>query len=278
MNSASFFKQTGVYFNKTCRIALKEKAWKYILFSVIISFVVAPIIGDNIYDNYENTRFSLFCIVSVCIWIGLFNSIQSICKEHAIIRSEYRSGMKISSYVTANALWQFIICLVQSAIIIAVFSIFIDLNRGGVMLIPIVENFISVFLLIAGSDVLGLMISAIASNAAAAMTAMPFVLIIQLIFSGVLFNLEGFTETISNITFSKWGMSAFGSVIDLNSNEKYPLLYSQFVPGGLLRVDEDPCFNNTPDALAGAWLWCIGITMVSFIICIVCLKIRNSKS
>lgn len=80
------------------------------------------------FTTYESTKSGFFTIASAGIWIGIFNSIQNICKEHDIIRAEYRSGMKISSYITANVLWQFILCLIQSVIMMTVYLIFIDFN------------------------------------------------------------------------------------------------------------------------------------------------------
>ena len=49
------------------------------------------------------------------------------------------------------------------------------------------------------------------------MTTAPFLLIIQLLFSGILFELKGFTEKISYITVSRWSVSAFGTIANLNS-------------------------------------------------------------
>ena len=132
MENSSFFQQTHVYFRKIRRIAYKEKFWKFIIFALIVSFLVAAVVGKDMFTTYESTKSGFFSIASASIWIGVFNSIQNICKEHEIIRAEYRSGMRISSYVTATVLWQFIICLIQSVMILGVCYIFIDFNSDGV--------------------------------------------------------------------------------------------------------------------------------------------------
>ena len=92
-------KQTSVYFKKIARIAIREKAWKFVVFAVIIAALVASVVGESMFTTYESTKSGFFTIVSACIWIGIFNSVQSICKEHEIIRSEYRQGMRLSSYI-----------------------------------------------------------------------------------------------------------------------------------------------------------------------------------
>ena len=117
MRYASFTVQTGVYFRKLRRIASKERYWKFIIFAFVISFTVGAVVGGDMFTNYESTKSGFFSFTSAAIWIGIFNSIQSICREHEIIRSEYRSGMRLGAYVTAHALWQLLICAVRSGII-----------------------------------------------------------------------------------------------------------------------------------------------------------------
>ncbi len=120
MGNASFFKQTHVYFKKIARIAIREKAWVFLAFAVIISIIVALVTAGDMFEDLDSTKSGFFTLASACIWIGVFNSIQNICKEHNIIRSEYRQGTKLSSYVCAHILWQAVLCFVQSVIIFAV--------------------------------------------------------------------------------------------------------------------------------------------------------------
>ena len=63
-------------------------------------------------------------------------------------------------------------------------------------------------ILIFCSDMLGLMVSCIVKTPQTAMTVMPFVLILQLILSGMIFELKGFTEKLSFLMVSKWGLNA----------------------------------------------------------------------
>ena len=90
MNSVSFGKQTIVYFKKIARIAVREKVWIFLAFALIISLIVSLVVSGDMFEDYESTKSGFFTLASACIWIGIFNSIQSICKEHDIIRSDYR--------------------------------------------------------------------------------------------------------------------------------------------------------------------------------------------
>lgn len=269
----SFFTQTGVYFQKIRRIAMKENVAKFIVFAAFISILVAKVVADNMFTTYEGTKSGFFSIVSASIWIGIFNSIQSICKEHDIINADWRRGMKVSAYVTANVLLQMVLCLLQSILIIAICMIFIDFNKKGIMMPALAEYFITIFLVTFGADVMGLMLSSIAGDPTTAMTIMPFVLILQLLMSGVLFELSGWSEKLSYVTFSKWGMSALGSIADLNS-DKFPLKLSEAFPN-VVRLETEACYKHSAGNLLHAWRGCGIICAASYIISIISLKLRN---
>ena len=94
--------------------------------------------------------------------------------------------------------------------------------------------------------------------------------------SGVLFDLSGFSKKIAYITFSKWGMSAFGSIADLN-NVKYPLKISAVYPM-VERLEAEPMYECTVENLCTAFGWCIGLTVCCVVISIISLKIKNRDS
>lgn len=276
MSGTSYFTQTNVYFKKIARISFREKAWKFIVFAAIIALIVAAVVGEDMFTTYESTKSGFFTIASACIWIGIFNSIQSICKEHEIIRSEYRQGTRLTSYIMANVRWQFALCLAQTVVIFAICFLFIDFNSKGIVASAYVEYFVTMFLLTFGSAVLGIMISSISGNPTTAMTIMPFVLILQLIMSGVLFDLSGWSENIAYVTYSKWGMSAMGSIADLNSSD-FPLKISEAFPD-VVRLETESCYDHEASNLFVAWGWCLGITVFCVIVSILSLKIKNRDS
>ena len=275
MNESSMMMQTHVYFKKLFRINMREKSWKYLIFALIISMLVALIVGPDMFGNFDTTNSGFFTLASACIWIGIFNSIQSICKEHEIIRAEYRQGLRISSYVFAHVLWQSLLCLAQTIIIFVVCCIWMQFDKSAHLLISAyVENFITIYLLTFGAAVLGLMISSISGTPTTAMTIMPFVLIIQLVMSGVLFILSGASEVFSYFTLSRWGMAAFGCEADLFH-----------MPTGVQQVE--PLFNNPMNSdfykpevirLFAAWFAIIGITLFNAFVCGLALKIKNRDS
>lgn len=273
MARTSRTKQITVYIKKNFRLFMNQKDWKFIIIAAVISFLVCGIVGDNMFKTFEDTQSGFFAIISAAIWIGIFNSIQRICKEHNTITSEYRSGLHISSYVLSHVLFDFFVCLIQAVVLMVICNIYIDFPSDGAMFGAMPEYFITMFLVIWGADIMGIMISSVASNPNVAMTAMPFVLILQLVMSGVLFKLDGWSDTIANVTYSKWGMSALCSTSDLNDQVAFPAKINAVYPS-FVRESVD-LYDCDSDTILTAWGIIALISVVCIIISIISLKFRN---
>lgn len=214
----SKMKQTNVYFAKFFRLFLSTAGWKVFIFAAIISGLIAAVVGGDMFEVGYKTETGCFALVSACIWIGIFNSIQEICKERDIIKREYRSGLYISSYIRARARYELFICAVQALIMVIICGITMDVPSEGLVFGNLnIDLFFIFFILLLSADYLGIVISCIVKTTTTAMTVMPFVLIIQLVLSGVLFPLEGATEKVASLTISKWGMKAMGAATDIES-------------------------------------------------------------
>ena len=209
--------QIKIYVGKCFRSFINEKGWKNLISTLIISVILAWVIGDNTFSVNESTKTGVFAMICGCIWTGLFNSIQLICRERAIIKREHRTGLHISSYVIARLIFDFALCATEAIILTVVFDIFRDFPSHGVMFgWTGFEFFISFTLIIFCADALGVLVSCIVKTENAAMTVMPFVLIVQLVMSGMMFSLPEKAAPIKELTISKWGLTAICSSADLN--------------------------------------------------------------
>lgn len=223
MNGASRIKQIKIYTGKCFRVFLNEKGWKTFISSAIITLLISSVTSKSMFSEYAPTRNGAFALVCACIWIGIFNSIQSICKERDIIKREHRSGLHISSYVASHMLFEMTLCAVESIIVTMITYM---RNAGhmpdsGVLLGTFAELAVTFFLMIYSSDALGMMVSSIVKTPNTAMTVMPFILIIQLVMSGMIFELSGITETISKLTIAKWGLDAICITANVNAMDNY---------------------------------------------------------
>lgn len=231
MNGASRLNQIKIYTGKCFRVFLNERGWKIFISAALITLLISSVTSKDMFSTYSATRNGAFALVCACIWVGIFNSIQSICKERDIIKREHRSGLHISSYVISHMIFEMVLCAVESVIVtfITCISNHGNLPTSGVLCVTFLELMITFFLIIYSSDALGLMISSIVKTPNTAMTVMPFILIIQLVMSGMIFELSGFTELISKITIAKWGLNAICITANVNEMENYiPTLVSEY--------------------------------------------------
>ena len=211
--------QVWIYFGKMLRMFVYQSDWKVIPMSALIAGLVGFVIRRRMFLNMEGTLMGSFALVCVCIWNGCFNSIQVVCRERDVIKREHRSGMHISSYVTAHMLYQALICLAQTGV-----TLFITLKTGvrypeQGLLTPwlIVDIGISMFLITYASDMLSLWISSLARSSTTAMTIMPFVLIFQLVFSGGMLSLPDWSKPITWFTISNPGLKVVAAQADVNN-------------------------------------------------------------
>ncbi len=211
--------QVRIYLGKLFRIFIHEKDWKVLPMAAVIAFMVAYVVGRNMFLNMEGTKIGSLAFVCCCIWNGFFNSIQVVCRERPIIKREHRAGLHISAYLAAHMIYQAFLCLLQVVITLAVYwAAGITFPGEGLVtgrFLP--DILITLFLITYASDMMALMVSCIVHTTTSAMTVMPFLLIVQLVFAGVAFPLHGFPEKLSNATISKWGIYAVCTEANYNS-------------------------------------------------------------
>lgn len=176
---------------------------------------------DGQLDEFSHTQTGLFMLVCVAIFVGICNSIQEVCKERNILKREYMTNLNLGSYVLSKLIIQALLCALQMILVLGIFAIFVSgkqLSSSGVIFGSIwVEYFITMFLLCFASDVLALFISSIVKNSSTANIFIPIVLIVQIVFSGVLFDLGKTFDKIAYLMFSKWGIAGLAITSHLNN-------------------------------------------------------------
>ena len=221
-----------------------------LLFPVIAALITVWIAGEEMFVTFEATKSGCFILVCAAIWGGLFNSIQSLVKERDNIKRDYVSGaLRIECYMGSRAIIQFALCVFQSFILalsVVIIPLVYDSNPGledGLLGLPsFLEFYLSLFMIMFASDALGLLISSFVKKEELASKLAPYILIAQLLFSGVLFKLEGGAKALSSIMISRWGMEALGSISDLNNQTTK--LYNDLDIDSMIHNSDCPAIAN----------------------------------
>ena len=272
----SVFRQIGVlskrYLNLVCndRARLALMLIEPILMGIIL-YICAP---DELYESYVQTKNLLFTFSCCAIWIGIFNSVQEICKERVILKREYMANLRLSSYIASKFVIQALLCFVQSLLLFTVFDLLIGLPEEGVLhetAAP--EMLLTTYLTILSSSCMGLALSSVAKNPDRAMTLSPFLLVVQLVFAGIIFELEGAVELISNITISRWSISALGVSADLESlYDDFSSMQSMIGQDSSASDKVAQMFERTTENLQECWLILLAFCLVFCVISVLLLR------
>ena len=213
------FSQIQIYLGKMLRMFLYQSDWKVLPMAAMVAGLVGLVIRRRFFATMEGTLLSALAVTCLCLWNGCFNSIQVICRERDVIKREHRSGMHISSYIAAHMIYQALLCLLQTGITIYVMSVVgVHYPQEG----PVTPHFItefsvSLFLITYAADMMSLWISSLSRTTTAAMTIMPVVLIVQLVFSGGLMSLPARAEPITKVIISNYGVKLIATQANYNA-------------------------------------------------------------
>ncbi len=274
--------QIQIYTRKFFR-TLKRESFISIIMGVIITMLVMAVTKENMFENFEGTKSGMFSLICVCIWIGIFNSIQLVCREkNDIVKDELDKSLHARAYIASHFIYQFFLCLIQSVIVFLIFIAFMA-EKGADIGNPLFY-LITIFLMMFASDAMAFVISSAVPNPIVAMTVMPLMLLIQLVMAGVLFELDGAADVAANFTISKWGMSALGIIGDITTlpsrlENKFAHM-GELAPkpeGGWISQDDRNSFSGFTEDILVCWLIFIAFIAAFYALSVLALKYTTRK-
>ncbi len=181
----------------------------------LLAFLIHLVAGSGVFEICEDTKFYLFALSCAAFWVGIFDSIQEICKENNIFTRECDGGLRIGAYLASKVLVLSALCFVQTVLLIAV----LILTRGTpqhALINPTLELTVSTYLTVLSAMCLGLFVSALFRSPDKALAMAPILIMPQILFSGIAFELNGITEKVSYGINCRWAIEALGTTSDLN--------------------------------------------------------------
>ena len=158
----------------------------------------------------------LFVFTCAAIWVGLSSSLQEIVKEAAIFLRERLVNLGLIPYLGSKVLILGSLALLQTLLMVGVILIGFKSPEPNLISWQLGVG-ITTFLTLLTCMSLGLMVSAIVKNSEQANSALPLLLLPQIIFSGVLFKMEGIAIKVSWLMLSRWSVGAYGSLVNVNA-------------------------------------------------------------
>lgn len=212
------FRQLRVLSARYLKLVTNDKQRLFLLLvqAPLLAVLITLVADGGQFEQYDMTKSLLFALSCSAFWVGMLNSIQEICKERNIMKREYMTGLSLTSYVMSKIIVLGVLSMIQSVLIIGVFCMIVGMPEEGLMMNPLLELLITTFLTAISSTAMGLFVSSLFTNADRAMTVAPILLMPQILFSGLIFKLDGATEIISWFAVCRWSMEGYGTSANLN--------------------------------------------------------------
>jgi ABC-type multidrug transport system ATPase subunit/pSer/pThr/pTyr-binding forkhead associated (FHA) protein len=166
----------------------------------------------------QNAQKYLFIMAFAAVMFGSLNGAREIVKEGPVYRRERTVNLGIVPYMFSKIAVLGILCLLQSAILVIMVSVVAPFHQG--ILLPVtLEIYITLALTSLAGLMTGLAISALVPNTDRAMSFIPIILIPQVIFSGIIFQVNGpFMQFIAAFFAARWSMAAMGTSIGIHGD------------------------------------------------------------
>ncbi|MDM8531554.1 ATP-binding cassette domain-containing protein [Anaerolineales bacterium HSG25] len=233
-------------------------------------------------ENVTEIEKIIFILACIATWFGIINAIREIVKELPIYRRERLVNLRIAAYLGSKLIVMLGLSVIQAFSLIFVISLYAKFPLIGVLAPTVMELFISLTLVTFTSACWGLFLSAIMGREDRVMSIIPFFLVPQIVFAGIIFPVEAFefslrdismdpAAVISVLTFSRWGVEALGSSVDVE-------LASAGLKATLGTAEDLPFdFTHSFDYLMHKWLILASYTIIAIILTYVGLRRQDVK-
>lgn len=217
-----FLRQFTVLVQRNLRLIWNDKLLlaSLVLQAPFMVFVIKLVVDPNCFtSNLVNvgSRTALFILSAMAAFMGTLNSYREICKERDIILREASVGVNLLAVVLSKAFVLLVVEIVQAAILTVGFVNVVHIPQNHLLFETNLEIFVTVLLMLFASSATGLLVSAIFKSGETAILVVLVIMIGQVVFSGIMFNLTGVANSIATIIVCRWGMGALGASTDLNS-------------------------------------------------------------
>ena len=223
-------KQSRIFFirDMLSKLANKQYVTISILGSPVLAFLLAyftkyTIRGEYVFNENENLPTYLFMCVITSLFLGLIISAEEIIKDRKILKRESFLNLSWFSYLNSKVMIMFLISAIQSFTFVLIGNFILEI-KGMTILYWLVLFTTSCF-----ANMLGLNISSAFNSVITIYILIPFIIIPQLLFSGVLVKFDklhqgkytsvAFTPVIGDLMAARWSFEALA--VEQFKNNKY---------------------------------------------------------
>jgi len=208
--------QVGVLARRYLKVLLNDRRNLALLLmqAPVLALLLALVSNSDDLTGAQETGNAkrLLLLLATCgIWLGTINAAREIVKELPVFIREQLMGVSPLTYMASKVVVLSALSLVQSSMLLLVLGVAVELPSDGVILPGPLEMYFSLTLASLAAMSIGLLVSALSTSQERAMTIVPLVLIPQIIFAGVIFDLSGVADGLSILSLGRWAVELLGA-------------------------------------------------------------------
>ncbi len=230
-------KQTGIFFTRDILSKLADK--QYILMSLLgsplLAFVLAYFIRHSkgpsyVFSQNDNIPAYLFMCVITSLFFGLMISSEEIVKDRKILKRESFLNLSWLGYLNSKILIMFMISAIQTVLFVLIGNQILGIN--GMSL----SYWFVLFSTSCFANILGLNISSAFNSVITIYILIPFILIPQILFSGVLVKFDKlnlskysaleYVPVLGDLMTARWSFEALA--VNQFKNNDYKKLFIDY--------------------------------------------------
>ncbi|MCI9233935.1 MAG: ABC transporter ATP-binding protein/permease [Bacilli bacterium] len=232
--------------------------------AVMMGFLICLATEKNCLQNPVTASMIFVAFTLAAVWLGLFNTIQEIVKEKDMLKKEYMSGLRFTSYMTSKIIIFSILCFYQSITCVSIVYFHLNPRPDTVLVMnTLVDLIINFFLVSFSTSIIGIFISSFVKDTKTTLILSPLYMMIQMLFSGMFIPFIEFTKNVSYFVIARWGYENFGTISNL----------SQY---GVVEPSKD-FFLFQSYRVLGIWLIFVIILVLFLIASIITIKLNILK-
>ncbi|RUT79591.1 ATP-binding cassette domain-containing protein [Ancylomarina longa] len=217
------FEQLKIYLSRDIKSKISNR--QYMLITLLEAPVLAVILGyftkyisgtsDNpnayIFSQNENIPSFIFMAVVVALFLGLIISAEEILHDRRIMKRESFLNLSRSSYLNSKVIIMLLISAIQTFLFVIIANTILEIQ--GLTW----EYWLVLYTASACANLIGLNLSAGLNSVVAVYVSIPFILVPQLLFSGVIVNFnklhpaittQKYVPIVGDLMTSRWAYEA----------------------------------------------------------------------
>ena len=240
----------------------KTDMLKSIVSAIVVFGIIVYATHKNVFVSFEATKSLVFAYIMGCFWIGFCNTVSVWSQESKHILPRIKTRLfSVNTYLTSVYISQTIVCFLQAIVATLIFAYFNYERSGLIFTYSNMDLFITFWLVIQAAMALGLFVGLLVKDIKGAMIVLPVVLIAQMLFSKAIFEIEGCMESVSAYIVAKFGVSAVGSILNINS---YPMSLKIKYP--IIEQVSNSLFEFSQGYVLECWIHLLILTMIPMLL------------